>query len=387
MPVLYTSLTCTADNMDIPRTLLDNPDLLLPQYEGNSILNLSVSIARRFGVKRPGSGLKDLVLDKKVILVLLDGFGTHIMKNSGITDNFRPMTTVFPSTTSSVLSTIATASPPSDHGLIGYIAFSRELGTRINVLDYTVPGTGASVEKLGKMSEVFSELKPIASELDSAKATAIIPHYYTRSPLSMALYGGSKVSGYLNLWDALAQVHLSAAQGMDYIFLYIPYIDTAAHVYGPYSKATAVTASEIYSAVRKYLSGLNKDYDILITADHGHIEVTGSTYLDADRDLMDKLEVPPYGDVRMICLDSREDIIPYMRSKYNGLPTFSRKEVSPLFGGQENHVIRRRVGSYVGVATDRRAYLTKSLQDENASLKGHHSSLLREEMEIPMIIL
>ncbi|MEM0155243.1 MAG: alkaline phosphatase family protein [Thermoplasmataceae archaeon] len=373
--------------METLKCLTDNPDLLMPEYGGNSILNLSVSIAKRFGVKRPGRGLKDLDLNKKVIMVLLDGFGSHIMKNSGISDTYRPITTVFPSTTSSVLATIATGMPPADHGLIGYIAFSRELGTRINVLDYTLPGTGSSVEKLGKMSAVFGEIKPIASELDSATAIAIIPHYHTRSPLSLALYGGAKVAGYLNLWDALAQVHFSAAQGMDYIFLYVPYIDTAAHVYGPYSEATAITANEIYSAVRKYLSKLTKNYDVLITADHGHIEVSDNIYLDADRELMEKLEVPPYGDVRMISLDSREDITPYIRGKYENLPTFSRKEVSPLFGGQENNVIKRRVGSYVAVATDRKAYLTKSLRDENATLKGHHSSLFMEEMEIPLVIL
>lgn len=371
----------------MPHLLSGNSDLVMPDYEGNSIFNLSVSIAHRFGVKRSGKELKDLELNKKVVMVLLDGFGKSIAQNSGITDEFRTLTTVFPSTTSTVLSTIATGMLPAGHGLIGYIAFSRDLGTRINVLDYTVPGTGCPVDKLGTMSEVFSEIKPIGLELDNTKTAAIVPYNYAKTAFSRTLYGGSDINGYLNLWDALAQVSYHASLGKDYIFLYVPFIDAAAHVYGPYSEATKITAHEIYSSVKKYLARLSEDYDVLVTADHGHIEVSDRIYLDRDEQLTRMLNFPPFGDVRMISLDSGKDVIPHMQETYENLPTFDRGAVSSLFGSGENDVIRKRVGNFVSIATDRKIYLTKSLHDENSMLKGHHSSLMREEMEIPLIKL
>ena len=111
-------------------------DFVLPDYKGLNVKNILPQIGRIFGVNTPGypalpnGYLPELEGVEKVVLFIFDGLGYNRLLNH--MDNqkrafvefaekgvLKPITTVFPSTTSTSLSSIFTAQTPAKHRIIG----------------------------------------------------------------------------------------------------------------------------------------------------------------------------------------------------------------------------------------------------------------------------
>ncbi len=86
---------------------------MAPDYSGTSIQNLANTLLSHFGAVPRGSKLKlDLDLNDRVVLILIDGLGyldlSNIMGNSLPVSRLYRITSVFPTTTSTVLTTLFT---------------------------------------------------------------------------------------------------------------------------------------------------------------------------------------------------------------------------------------------------------------------------------------
>ncbi len=114
-------------------------DFKYPDYNGNSIYNLSCLLSESLGIETEGKPV-DLNLEKKkTILILMDGFGINYVKKLNINQNHKVITSVFPSTTASVLTTLFTAKTPGEHGVMGYVNYVNDLGL-IMPMRYTFSG-------------------------------------------------------------------------------------------------------------------------------------------------------------------------------------------------------------------------------------------------------
>lgn len=127
-------------------------DFVLPDYNGLNLKNLLPQIAAIFGVGTPDCStlpsdcLAQLDGVKKVMLVIFDGLGYnrllhHISSHNGTFAEIaekgvlKPLTTVFPSTTSTALTSLFSGLSPAQHQVIGYHMFSKKYGLIYNTLD------------------------------------------------------------------------------------------------------------------------------------------------------------------------------------------------------------------------------------------------------------
>src|SRR5687767_6439240 len=157
------------------------PGMVLPDYAGFSICNVSQLIWRNFGIQNRCPDVLAPVLDRKysrVLLLILDALGWNQL-HSWVDDlpSLRrlyqgaravPLTVTFPSTTTVALTAIYTGLTPAEHTITGHNVFVREVGTVMDVLRFSPYGDprrevyaerGVDVHQLFPMYTVFEALR------------------------------------------------------------------------------------------------------------------------------------------------------------------------------------------------------------------------------------
>ncbi|ARM75105.1 alkaline phosphatase family protein [Acidianus manzaensis] len=359
--------------------------LLLPNYEKN-IYTLACGIADFLGVKRNCIN-KMNISGKRLALVLLDGLGWNILnKANAIVKEAEKFQTVFPSTTSTVLTTLFTAETPGEHGILGYNTFVKRLGGIINTLKFTHPAINSrdSIEPSIPFKNVFPNVKSYLSEVKDKKTVEIVPKGIDNTEFSKATHGNtSETKTYIDDWDAIYTYSQTLQNNYDFVYLYIPTVDSLAHKYGPYSEPTLTAAKYIFESIYN-ISKKYPEYTVIITADHGHVEVGNNVDLNKETEFLNMLDVPPYGDSRALFLRSRYDMKTYLYSRYN-VKIFEKSEFSSLLGRVDQSI---DLPDYIAVPLDSTAYIFDYKENgEYGKLKGHHGGLLNEEFETPLVTI
>jgi predicted AlkP superfamily pyrophosphatase or phosphodiesterase len=174
-----------------------------------------------------------------------------------------PIHTVAPTTTATALSSIATGLTPAEHGLIGYrMVLGGEI---INVLRWMVG------EQPVRRSHPPRDVQPYEPFLGYSPPV-ISPAELQTSAFSEAHLRGSKPTG----WRAASSISVEAAAqlaaGERFVYCYYGGIDKIAHErgFGPYYDAELRFADHIVAEV---IAALPPDTALLVTADHGQVDV------------------------------------------------------------------------------------------------------------------
>src|SRR4051812_17482245 len=103
---------------------------VLPDYDGGSLVNLMASIVDGCGgaARHPPLGAlppAELSSARNVVLLIVDGLGDFYLRRRGAGSALAagrrsPMTSVFPPTTASAITTSYTGATPLEHGLTGW---------------------------------------------------------------------------------------------------------------------------------------------------------------------------------------------------------------------------------------------------------------------------
>src|SRR5262245_5846342 len=109
-----------------------------PDYSGGSLVNLVASVvAARDGtaLHAPLKNLRDKELSaaRNLVLLIIDGLGDRFLVSRGAGGGRAPrrrgaLTSVFPSTTASAITTSYTGCSPLEHGLTGWFTYFGEAG-------------------------------------------------------------------------------------------------------------------------------------------------------------------------------------------------------------------------------------------------------------------
>ena len=109
-----------------------------PDYAGGSLVNLVASIVAARGGNALHPALKNLRLEelreaRNLILLLIDGLGDNYLTARGAGGalaraRHSALTSVFPSTTASAITTSYTGRTPLEHGLTGWFTYFGEAG-------------------------------------------------------------------------------------------------------------------------------------------------------------------------------------------------------------------------------------------------------------------
>jgi hypothetical protein len=226
---------------------------------------------------------------KNSLVIMVDGLGlqnlrkypghsTFLQKHINKTSKAY---SAFPSTTAASIVSLATGVSPSEHGFIGYKIYNRESTTSVNLL------TGVD-------SKDFQRYLRVRRISETTDVIVVSRPEYQNSGFSSATFGAAKFVSAENMESRfdLALGELNTGSGK-LIYLYIPELDQAAHRYGCNSRNWIELLELLDSLTKKLVSTANVNTGVLLTADHGVIDVPleNHIYLDECPVLADVVDV------------------------------------------------------------------------------------------------
>jgi len=370
-------------------------NFILPDYK-NSNLSIIKEIANKG--KRVGE-------KKKKIFMLIDGLGYNLLsktlreKEIDFIKNYKieKISTVFPSTTVVALTSIETGLTPSEHGMVGWHVYSKELGTVVAPYrDSLALDENFKFDHLG-IRNIIPEPKLLLKIAKNRNVMLLFDKSIEKPPCK----GNNKIKidKYTMQSDMILKLKNEVTNDeYDFIYVYYTLIDSIEHNYGPISEAsinaTTILLNELKNILLPTLE--QSDYNLIITADHGHTKVNKWLIIDSKSKIMNYLYGPPWGDARIMFMNVipkyENDLKKYIAEKYSKYAILedSDKLISiGIFGKNKiNEKIRYRFGTHILLAKNNVAleYSYPSIKQNDKRHIGIHSGLSEDEMSVPLII-
>jgi Type I phosphodiesterase / nucleotide pyrophosphatase len=256
----------------------ERPEPLLPDWDGPSLHRvvpaLLGEVADPGGVPLPGWVPHPAAGAKQIVLLVIDGLGEEQLRarsdlapvlSSGVGG---PIRSVAPSTTACALTTLVTGRVPAQHGVVGYrVALD---GDVMNVLQWSVRGVDARV------SVPASTFQPYESFPGSSGVVPVVTRSdFGPTGFTAAHLGQSELHRWYTPAGLVTAVRELTAGGAPFVYAYYEGIDKVAHAVGlgPYYDDELRAVDRLVGDV---LEALPTDAVLVVTADHGQVEVGGS---------------------------------------------------------------------------------------------------------------
>jgi len=325
-----------------------------------------------------------------VCVLLIDGLGCANLASAGGHARFLnslPATKIscgYPATTSSSLTSLATGLSVSETGFIGYQVFDRSTKTSLNLLS-----GWESIEqaKLFQQHPTISEL----SKSGNIEFDVVSPEIYKDSGFTAATMRSAKFHGVNKVGDRFKEAQrLLREPGSRVVYLYVPELDQIAHGWGCESTKWLNALEELDCYIRGFVTSISKNVGLLITADHGVIDVAKEdhVYIDEhfEKDLFDFVG----GDTRGLFLYCKENINSiraelekhYEHSCYITTP----REIIAAGYWSESEAIKRFGPELILLAKKNVALYHRGFaKAKSLNMVGHHGSITNAELSIPLI--
>ena len=384
-------------------------DFVLPDYEGLSVKNILPQIEAVFGsgVNVSQSFVGDFSGVDKIVLIIFDGLGYnrllhhlegHVGTFLALAENgaLKPLTTVFPSTTSTVLTSIFTGLMPAQHQILGYHMFSKKYGLVFDTLDMKpVYGYSGHVELARDFS---SRVKPLTLQQNGLKTFVVTRAAIAGSGLSQIIHRDLKLIPYLLDADMFTQsARILEQPGPTLLIMYYSGVDTLSHRYGPYSDEVTFELTSIEHNLRNFVSNLSEktknETMLLIAADHGVADTRKTYFLKDVPEVMAHLMLPPVGDGRATFLfpkpNQHEALSEVFQKHIDGFKLFSPSELidKGAFGQTTNvEALKEKIGDFTVLANKDSALGYPFFEDDRFRLmQGTHGGMSKEEMIVPFL--
>ena len=387
-----------------------NGSLLRPSQDALSIVDLACAVALLAGVddveRTPHT---DVVADmigsaEHLVFVVADGLGKGLVEglpsDSFIARHVRAdLTTVFPSSTATALTTLATGKWPSQHAVTGWWTHVTQIAAAAVILQFVRRSDGRALSELGISPDTAFPAPPLAARVPRS-TLFLLPEFVAGSVYSAYISGGKERNSFKSLRDgvdkAVAQVR--GADGPTYTYLYTHGIDSAAHAYGTGHDEVKAAVRNLDREVGRLKSELGDDVRIVLCGDHGFLDAPrGPRFqIRASDPLARMLRYPPSGDARVLYLHSdrgkleatRELVANRFGERFLAI-TVEEAEGLELFGpGAIQQPARERLGDLIVISAgdDVVDYRDSGSAERVASRVSHHSGLSPDEMLVPLVV-
>lgn len=377
-----------------------------PDYR-NCIVNLVSSITSALGggesIYEPLAAFNGLKSSEKpLVLVIIDGLGDVFLQNyphSFLCQHRQGrLTSVFPPTTASAVTSFFTGVGPQQHGITGWHTYFKELGAVATVLPFIPRYGGACLSGAGVSPAQLVDHGSLIDDLD-VPCQVIMPQYLVDSEYSRTLSGRAGRHGFADLAGMFACIDRLVMPGQkELVVAYWPELDSLAHEHGMASKVAADHFQEIDRSCRENLPHLaSRGASVIVTADHGLIDTCRDhTILLRDHpELAACLTLPLCGEPRCaycyVRSDRREDFEAYVSKNLShafDLCKSSELIKGGYFGkGTPSPHLPARTGEYVLLAKEDYVIKDRLLSEKPFRQIGVHGGLSEAELFVPLIVL
>ena len=385
--------------------------MIFPDYHQGSIVNLMQSIAGALGkgeskplyAPLPLAPLEMFSGSRKVVLFVIDGLGHEFLLQAAgdgaMHDHLRGrLTSVFPSTTATAITTFLTASAPRQHGLTGWYMWFRELGLVAAPLPFTTRVGGVSLASSGVDAKQLFASRPVADVLDT-RCFIVQRRDLVNSSYTNAFRGKAEVRGYRSLsgfFDVVREIVNS--NDSCFVYAYWPQLDAMCHGFGVDSERSREHLRHIDGRFAGFLDATRgSGATVVLTADHGFIDTKPETRMDLSDHprLAETLVLPLCGEGRAAyCyVDPEKRVLfeAYVAEELGECCVAMGKEsllAGEYFGlGEPHPQLASRIGHYVLLMKDNFVLRDRLLgEGERPVHVGVHGGASAAEMYVPLVV-
>ncbi|MDD2487705.1 MAG: alkaline phosphatase family protein [Candidatus Gracilibacteria bacterium] len=384
------------------------PEQLFPNYDGSNTVNLISSIQGFCGVEQTYKELdflKSEELEKydNVVLFLVDALGYNWLREFG-SESFLyknmlcDMTSVYPSTTATSVTTFVTGKTASEHAVMGWNMFIKKAGCIIQLLPWRNKILGTSLGDKLQLEQISADSNFYEG---SNKEIFVVTHdKILNSKFNLHYNKGSKALSYSDLNSCFDSVYNAVTMNKKrkYIYAYWSYFDDYCHDFGIDSKEAINHFEDIdyqFEKLQENLKGTNTL--IVVSADHGQINIPDENKIDltfSHPELVDMLTIPMAGESRYQYCFVKDGLFDrfreYVETKLSDYVTiYSKDEIieSKLYGYGDNEQFKDRLGDFVLITKSNYAIFNTTLGEEMKKDRGFHGGVTDWETRVPVICI
>jgi hypothetical protein len=266
-------------------------DLVHPDQAAATLADVLPGVAAALGVPvarddRPADPLgltAALAGARRVAVLLVDGLGADLLRAhaslaptlAGLATPAGEISAPCPSTTPVSLTTLGTGLPPGSHGVLGFVT--------------AVPGEDRTLNHVHWTDDPDPDAwQPRPTVFQQAAAaglavTTVGPHAFAGSGLTRAAYRGAAYTGAVGPGDLCALLLRALQAGPRALaYGYLAELDLTGHVRGVDSPSWRAQLALVDGIVEQVIAGLPDDAALLVTADHGMLDVPAERRIDLD---------------------------------------------------------------------------------------------------------
>jgi len=333
----------------------------------------------------------------RVCVLLVDGLGDRLLAAAGRTagslgelrGDGLVLRAGHPSTTATSMGSFGTGLLPGAHGLVGYEVLDPSRGALLNELAWD---PAVDPREWQPAPTVFEHLVGAG-----VACTQVGPPHFAGSGLTEAALRGPRYIAARSLQervDAAASAIRRAPRGL--VYVYWGELDKTGHESGWQSEAWERELADVDLAVRQLARRMPSDALLLVTADHGMVDVPpGGARLDLaeDRDLA--LGVPlsggePRAPMLYCAPGETEEVLARWRARLGpGAEVLRREEAvaAGWFGPVAPHVLPRIGDVVVACAPGTSVHDSRTQRPQLKGLVGMHGGRTDDETHVPLLVV
>jgi hypothetical protein len=369
----------------------------IPRYGVGSLSELVPALLASVGA---GGFVDKLALGeaRSACLLLVDGLGDELLVAHGdaaptlAAHRVGTLTTGFPSTTATSISSLGTGRPPGEHGMIGYRWEPYQGAGLLNALSWKL--AGATEPSLDTVVPEQVQPHPTAFERAGLPVTVVAPPLLRGSGLTRAaLRGGQFVAA--PTWGMLLDAVVAALREPGLVYAYIADVDMTGHFLGPGTAGWRVQLGLVDHLVAALADRLPAGALIAVTGDHGMVDVRPDDRIDLDQmpDLLAGVRaVGGEARARYVYAEpgAADDVLHAWQERLAGrmwVASAAEAVAAGWFGPTVADPVWHRLGDVVAAASGGVALVRASAEPRESALRGHHGSFTPAEQIVPLVLL
>jgi predicted AlkP superfamily pyrophosphatase or phosphodiesterase len=329
----------------------------------------------------------------KAVVVLVDGMGAAALKAraghartlAGGAAAASVIESGFPTTTAAALASLTTGAAPGEHGLVGYSVLDAANDRVVNQLS----GWDALLDPT-----TWQRVPTVFEKATDAGIDAVVigPARYADSGFTHAVLRGARYLSAATIAERLERAALWLREpGSGIAYVYVPELDSTGHAEGWESTVWTTRLELLDGAVATLVAALGKRDGLIVTADHGVIDIPATSHIlfgseaELMRGVLHIAGEPRCLQLHVVAEEFERLLAAWTESEGDRAWVVTRAEaIEAGWFGEVAPEVESRIGDILVAARKNVAYYTDE-NDPGRGMVGQHGSWSPAEVQVPLL--